>query len=30
MTTETPSLPGHEAIAGLRVVDLSRVLGGPY
>jgi formyl-CoA transferase len=30
MTTETPSLPGHETIAGLRVVDLSRVLGGPY
>jgi formyl-CoA transferase len=30
MTIETPSLPGQEAIAGLRVVDLSRVLGGPY
>ena len=30
MTAQTPSLPGHEAIAGLRVVDLSRVLGGPY
>ncbi|MGB3865689.1 MAG: CaiB/BaiF CoA-transferase family protein [Xanthobacteraceae bacterium] len=30
MTTEPTPIPGQEAIAGLRVIDLSRVLGGPY
>ncbi len=30
MITEPTPIPGQEAIAGLRVIDLSRVLGGPY
>ncbi|OJY12934.1 MAG: carnitine dehydratase [Rhizobiales bacterium 62-47] len=30
MTTATTSTSGHESMAGLRVIDLSRVLGGPY